>query len=165
MSRRFVTVVTAALIVLTASDTSAQAKFGGQVSWGDDSDFGLGGRAAVDVAQAPLEVSGTFDFFFPDEPPGTELTYWEINGNLSYLIDIPEAPSLIPYLGAGLNIAHASLDFDDVSPRDGSETDAGLNLLGGMRFETTAYVLPFIELRLELGGGEQFVVSGGLIFF
>lgn len=152
----------AAFLVLAAGDLAAQTKFGGQVSWGDESDFGIGGRLAVDAADIPLEIFGTFDWFFPDEPPGVDLTYWEINGNLAYLFEIRDAPSIIPYAGGGLNIAHVNRE---TSTTDVSDTEVGLNLLGGIRFETQASVQPFIEFRLEVEGGDQFVVSAGVLFF
>ncbi len=72
-----------------------------------------------------------------------------------------EASSLAPYAGGGLNIAHKSKEFDD--GRSASDTDLGLNLLGGTQFGR-GKVNPFVELRVELAGGEQFVLPGGVLF-
>ena len=54
-----------------------------------------------------------------------------------------------------------SKKFED--GRDSSDTDLGINLLAGTQFGTKA-VTPFVELRVELAGGEQFVITGGLLF-
>lgn len=148
----------AVLLLAAAGPLQGQAHLGGQISVADDADFGIGGRIVFDLLQrADLEFIGSFDWFFPDEPPGEDRDYWELNGNVAYFFDLESAPSVAPYLGGGLNIAHAS--------RDGaSDTDGGINILGGARFSQSP-VKPFVELRIELGGGEQFVLSGGLVFF
>jgi hypothetical protein len=39
-----------------------------------------------------------------------------------------------------------------------------LNLLGGIRFNTSRSLQPFAEARIELGGGEQLVLAGGFLF-
>ena len=56
---------------------------------------------------------------------------------------------------------HKSKEFDD--GRSASDTDLGLNLLGGTLFGR-GKVNPFVELRVELAGGEQFVLTGGVLF-
>ena len=41
--------------------------------------------------------------------------------------------------------------------------DPGFNILGGTLFGSGP-VHPFVELRFELAGGEQFVLSAGVLF-
>ena len=61
-----------------------------------------------------------------------------------------------PYAGGGLNIAYSS--------RSGSsDVDPGFNLLGGTLLGSGP-VHPFVEVRFELAGGEQFVLTGGVLF-
>lgn len=46
---------------------------------------------------------------------------------------------------------------------DGEDTEIGLNLPVGDKF-VLASLTPFAELRVEAGGGEQVVLTGGLLF-
>lgn len=147
-----------ALLALCAGATtslSAQVRFGPQVSFADDADFGIGARLEYGLdklfPKAPLLSAASFDYFFP----GNNVTYWEINYNVSYLFKVD---ALTPYAGGGLHFAHASVDGG------GSNSEMGLNLLGGLRFKTASKLTPFVEARIELGGGEQFVLTGGLVF-
>ncbi len=152
-----------ALLVLTPGALRAQIGVGGQLSWADDADLGIGVRGAFSLPTkaAPLEVIGTFDYFFPDDAAGLDVTYWELNGNVVYLFKVP-APKITPYAGAGLNLAHASVD-SGTPGISASNTELGLNFLGGARFDLGS-VTPFGELRIELDGGEQFLISAGLLF-
>jgi opacity protein-like surface antigen len=152
--------VTAALVIGSA-DAEAQA-FGVTGSWGDDTDFGIGARVELGLpnlfttqgALANTYLIGSFDWFFPD---CDECTYWELNANLAVPIT---AASIDPYVGAGLNIAHVSFDVGPTG--DVSDTDVGLNLLGGLRFNLGT-LGAFTEGRFELGGGEQFVLTFGVM--
>ncbi|HEX6309277.1 MAG TPA: hypothetical protein VFZ69_13870 [Longimicrobiales bacterium] len=152
----------AAALVIGTSDARAQA-FGVQGSWGDDSDFGIGARLELGVpnlltSTGPLAntyVIGSFDWFFPDNDQ-IDFDYWEINLNLAVPIT---ATSIDPYAGLGLNIAHISVD---ALGDDGSDTEVGLNLLGGLRFNLGT-LGAFTEGRFELGGGEQFVLTFGVL--
>jgi len=165
MRRLLLTLGCVGLLVLNATALHAQAHFGGQVSWGDNADLGIGARAIVAlrslVPGTPLEAHAAFDYFFPDEAPGVDLGFWEINANVAYLIPGVRA-ALTPYVGGGINIAHTSADFGVLST---SDTDAGLNLIAGAKFKLRGSPLtPFAELRIELGGGDQFVLSAGIVF-
>lgn len=163
MCKRMTAFILGALLA-TTGPLHAQT-FGLQASWGDDVDFGLGGRAAFDLVPASsLELIGSFDYFFPDEPAGMDIDYWELNGNLAYAFNVAGAPGFAPYVGAGLNVAHGSASFEADPDLSSSDTEAGLNLLGGARFGRSS-VKPYAELRFELGGGEQVVLTGGLLFF
>jgi hypothetical protein len=155
----FLAVVASA--AFSAPAQAAEASFGGQVSYGfglsdDDGDaqLGIGGRVVLDLSdqKAGVEAIGSFDYFFPEEVLGVDLSYWEINANLVY--NLSPMGSLRPYVGAGLNLAHASAEGFD------GETDAGLNVLGGLKLSRHV----FVEARVELGGGEQAVLSAGYRF-
>jgi hypothetical protein len=145
---------TAFVIVGLAAASPAQAQlFGAEILFGSDTDVGVGARVQLPIdANVPLEFQGSFDLFFPDGPAD----YWEINGNVWYLIDTRASSILVPYIGGGLNIGHASTPgFDD--------TDLGVNLGGGARWEFTN-TTPFVEARFVIGGVEQFVIGGGFLF-
>ena len=145
------------LSVLGLGAGSAQAqRFGAQLDWGNDSDLGLGARLEQDVGPslasegtlAHAFLIGSFDLFFP-----SGYDYFEFNANLAAPVN--PASNLNPYVGAGLNMARASVNSE-------GNTDLGLNLLGGLRF-AVAKLSSYAEARLELGGGDQFVVSFGVL--
>ena len=155
------TAAVAGLLMLLPATADAQVRLGPQLSFGDDTDIGIGGRALVNVvALQRWDFIGTFDVFFPDDGPNNDVSYWEANGNLAYNFGIPGVPSLSPYAGAGLNIAHVSVenaggDFDD--------TDLGINLFAGTQFRSRS-VTSFAELRVVVEGGDQMVLTGGILF-
>jgi opacity protein-like surface antigen len=153
--------VVATAFMLAAGVSSAEAqgvRFAPQLSFADDTDLGIGARIRMgfpSVAPGFFGV-GSFDYFFPDG-----FNYFEINANVGYVI--PGVRGKVhPYAGGGLNIARASAE--NCSGSGCSNSEVGLNLLGGLDFETRSRIMPFIELRVELSGGEQFVVTGGLYF-
>ena len=152
--RLFTIVAGAALLALGAAPARAQTSFGAEALFGSDTDFGIGGRLQVGLGTAaPLDFQGSFDLFFPDGPAD----YWEVNGNIWY--SIPTTGTVtVPYVGGGLNIGvvDPGSDFD-------SDTDVGLNLGGGARFEFEN-TTPFVEARFVIGGVEQFVIGGGFLF-
>ena len=145
-----------------AAGPTQRPSFGPELNWSSDVDFGIGARGVFPLRslfpKTPLDGIVSFDYFFPSAPAGVSLHYWEINGNVAYRFRV-ERSSLGPYAGGGLNIAHAS-----ASP-GGSETKAGLNLLGGTTFKVKGSKLtPFAEARGEIGGGKTFILTGGVRF-
>lgn len=142
-------------------------RVGGQVSYADDADLGIGPRLAIELPSVASGVwlVGSFDYFFPDDgflSSGTDVDYWEINGNIIYAIQLPNAPNVEPYLGAGINIARVSATTESPAA-EFSDTNVGLNVLGGLDFPLQG-LTPFVEVRLEIDGGEQFVIAGGVMF-
>jgi len=127
-----------------AQEARAQVRFGAQASVADDVDLGLGARVLFSLKQFSERLEGiaSFDWFFPDSGAGVDWTYFELNGNVVYSIPLSNTSALRP---------------------SASDTEIGLNLLGGSKFGS-GRITPFAELRLELGGGEQFVISGGILF-
>jgi len=106
---------------------------------------------------AGLEGYASFDFFFP----GNSVTYWELNPGVTYNITLAGLTGLSPYVGGGLNLAHISVDLGSFG--SASDTKTGLNLLAGSRFglgKMSAYA----EGRFEVGGGERFVATFGILF-
>lgn len=151
-----------------AEPAQAQVQFGAQASYAADFDFGIGVRAQSGLAsfmeeESPLAVlTGvvSLDFFFPD--CGTvDCSYMEINGNALYPLDFGEG--FAPYAGGGLNIARISYDFGEFGGGETSDTEVGLNLLGGATFALGGFNT-FAEAKVELGGGEQVVLAFGVLF-
>jgi len=149
-------VVIAAFVFAPRAEAQA---FGANLSWGDDTDFGLGARVAFpiggSVGQKGIKGLATFDYFFPDGG-----TFWELTGNGVY--DISNSGSASPYVGAGVTFARGSAD--NCTGDFCSNSEVGLNLLGGARFKPTGNVQPFVEARFQIRDGSQFVLSGGVYF-
>ena len=148
-----------------AQSASAEriVQFGVQGSYGEDTDFGVGGRIIGNIGQLlgmqGIEAIGSFDYFFPD-CGSVDCSYFEVNGNVVYRFPLQQA-IFSPYVGGGLNVAHGSVDFFGLG--EASDTKFGFNLLGGAKFHI-GIVQPFAEFRFEIEGGEQFVITGGVLF-
>ncbi|MFO7895279.1 MAG: outer membrane beta-barrel protein [Longimicrobiales bacterium] len=154
-----------------AQPAQAQVQFGAQANYADDFDFGIGARAQFDLgsmfelegAMASLKGVVSGDFYFPD-CGDLDCSYMEINGNALYPIEMEG--DLAPYVGGGLNIARFSADYTDPfsgTTSSSSDTDVGLNALGGANFDLGS-MAAFAEAKIELGGGEQFVLTFGVLF-
>ena len=173
MKWNFVPVVLG-VVLFGAAPAEAQLAFGPQLSFGTDSDLGIGARVEVPVGHmvsstgvfAAMKMIGSFDYFFIDCGDGVsddvDCSYWELNANAAVPIPVE---GFSPYAGAGLNVGHAAVDFEDdaFDDFDSSDTEAGVNLLGGINFPVGG-MAAFAEGRLELGGGEQFVITAGVLF-
>jgi hypothetical protein len=165
MTSRWMTAAAMLLALPAAAAAQDRVQFGVQGNYGEETDFGVGVRMAVDFGDVHdgLGAAASFDYFFPDDDGdfaaiGADVTYWEVNGNLLYTL----RGSLAPYVGAGLNLSHKNVEVEvgDVPVADRDATEAGLNVVGGLRLGRNV----FAEARLELGGGEQLVVTAGFLF-
>ena len=142
-----------------------EIKAGGQVSFGDDADFGIGPRAQLSLPWLAdgMWLAASYDYFFPDSglgSPGGDFDYRELNVNV--LVDVPLArvTNLISYVGAGANVAWQSVPAGGAEAV--SERLSGLNLVAGFRFPLVGFT-PFVEMRYELSGGEQLLIAGGVL--
>ncbi len=151
--RRLLLSACLAVLVLLPGTLSAQWSLGGQLNYGTDFDFALGARLAWGWSFEPgAETVASFDLFFPSDDA---VDYFEVNININQPLPI-KTDQLNPYVGAGLNWAHATIS--------GASRDwFGLNLLAGLKYATPS-VTPFGEVRAELGGGKQWVFTGGVMF-
>jgi opacity protein-like surface antigen len=147
--------VTGALVA-GVEEASAQVQIGAQVNIATDTDLGIGARVLFGLDQLVVGMEGiaSFDYFFPDG-----FDFWELNGNV--VVPVPITESFEPYLGGGLNLAFISSELD-VPGDDDSDTEIGLNLVGGMKFATTNF-RPFVEVRGTIAGAEQLVFTGGIL--
>ncbi len=166
--KKLVIVTMFLVLALSPAALQAQLDVGAQASWAEDVDFGVGARGSLrlPVASVPLEATAAFDVFFPSIDG---ISYYEFNANVAYLIQVPNSP-VQPYVGGGLNFAIISADEitetilgQPIVIGGGSSTEVGLNILGGARFNMSPKLAPYGELRFEAGGGEQFVVTAGLL--
>lgn len=144
------------LVVLPAG-AGSQVLLGAQLAWGSDpDDIGLGVRAEVPLSGfAPgLAGLGSVDFFFPE---GWLANQIDLNAGAVLRLSLP---GLAAYVGAGINLQRISATA--VSDRE-SGTHAGVALWGGVHFRA-GWATPFAELRSEIGGITQTVLSAGVLF-
>ncbi len=161
--RKLLFAVCLSTLVCLPSTLPAQVDIGAQGSWGDDSDFGVGARLTIGIPSAavPIAVIGSFDWFFPSQSPGTDLTYWEANGNVVFMFPIQD-PRFRPYGGLGLNVAHLESVVAATSVSS-EETKLGLNLLVGALLDV-GKLKPYGEARFQIEGGKQLVLTAGVAF-
>ena len=134
--------------------------YGPHASFADDSDLGLGARAPWSFTnRRPVALITSFDYFFPSTPTGLDAKHWEVNGNMAYHF----GRRWRPYVGPGLNLARRTATFTGTDLA-GSDTSVGMNVLGGVRRVEGRKRQYFAEARYELGGGEQFLVTAGVLF-
>lgn len=148
----FATLALAALLAVPGQELRAQVTFGPTAAFHDDLDFGVGGTVGARMPGSPLGVLGDFTLFFPDAADA-----WQINGNLTWDLPIPDRP-IAPFVLGGVNVAN-------VSPEgiDDSNTEVGINLGGGIRFSAGA-LEPVLGVRAEIEGSDGAVVFASLPF-
>jgi hypothetical protein len=133
--------------------------------------MGLGAHAGYDFDAEEVLIGATFRYELAGVPiggnpltlvPGIDF-YPGVDGATFLFVDLDgqvaiPASSVEPYVGAGLSIRYISVDGGT------SDSDLGLNLLGGVAFGTSDKVKPFVEGRARVSDGSTVVVRGGLRF-
>lgn len=151
--------IAGSVFILAPAQAQAQLRVGPTVAFHDDFDFGVGAMVGFGLPALGDGVNflGDFTYFFPDVD---NFDYLELNGNIA--ADIPiEGSAVAPFVLGGLNVARVSVDNPTLG--DASNTELGLNLGGGIRFAAGA-LEPMVGARVELSGGEGFVLFASLPF-
>lgn len=151
-----------------ATPVQAQVQFGVQLPWADDFDWGLGARASFDTGTIvpASRVIASFDLYFPDAGRfENDMDFWELNANALYGLPFGNA-TVSPYVGAGVHFHHFESELDAFLFPDETVTDdgVGLNVLGGVEFPIPSPIKPFVELKIEIGGAEQWTLTSGIMF-
>lgn len=162
------TLAAAAMLAAVPAQSQAQTVVGPYLAYHDDFDLGVGGFVAIPIPSLHENVSLLFDFgyFFPGDLglDDVDFTYWELNagGLVRFPIDNED---ISPFAFGGLNIARFGVS-DDVEGLDYSDgdTEIGLNLGGGITFIGLGNLRPSVGAKVELSGGEGFVLFGALGF-
>ena len=159
--RKAIGAVGLALVALSvASPAGAQGRFGAQLNFAEDADFGLGARVGFplggELKRKGIEGLVTFDYFFPKA-----YNYWTVSADGLYHFT-PASSSVKPYVGGGISFGHVS--YKTPTPGFGNDSDFGLNIMGGLRFKAQERFLPFVEARYEIKDGGQFVLAAGAYF-
>lgn len=151
VSTLFIAPLAAFVLFLAAPAEDVQAQqqvaFGIQANWGSEAELGIGARVLANLGGSNFELVGSVDRFFPDN----DLNWWDFNTNLFYHFHQADGHAILPYLGGGVNVARLA-----------SQSEAGLNLAGGLRFPGD--VTPFVELRAVFSDADQIVLTGGILF-
>jgi opacity protein-like surface antigen len=167
MGKRIVFCIFACFLFTAA----AHADFGLQVSYNhfetpegeltflEGGDFGLGVRSEFGTSTLALILS--FDYYFP-ESEITDVNFYELNANIAFTFP---TEGFRPYVGGGVGIARVSFDEDFFVD---SETQTGVNILGGVKFGGGG-ITPYVEGRYVIYGDDEafdnrFILTGGILF-
>ncbi|UCF21065.1 MAG: hypothetical protein JSU87_06675 [Gemmatimonadota bacterium] len=159
--RRITLLIGLASALWCATSLYGQASIGVQGGWGDRFDWAVGGRFTYDLTPQllPVAIIGSFDWYFPEALGPLDREYWEINTNAIYL---QAAGQTVGYFGVGLNVANFSAEGSAaVESESDSQTEYGLNVLGGVRYKV-GRVAPFFETRYTFESSKQLVIFVGL---
>lgn len=169
--KRFLTLAAALLLGFgMALPTGAQAQntlqIGPRVGLpiGDLSDAStlfFGADARYHSEDLPVVPNASFDYYLTDVE-GT--SYFAVDLNALYEFGV-DNQQFTPYAGGGIGITRSSFEFQsEFVSGSGSDTEIGLNLVGGARFPMGS-VEPFAQLNATLGGNAtRLGIAGGLLF-
>ncbi|ACY49567.1 outer membrane protein [Rhodothermus marinus] len=127
---------------------------------GDVEEAFVGVDARLGVMALPIDFQATFDYYFMEE----NVTFWQLG--LNALLGFGPGIVFTPYVGAGLGIARTSVsaDLGDFGEFSASDTDTGINLIGGARFGVGP-IRPFVQAQVTvLGDVDLVTIAGGLLF-
>lgn len=151
--RRAALVITVALLLLS-SPAAAETMFG--VRAGEYTDVGepFVGVELLHGLGRSLWLNPNFEYVLVDDGD-----YFTLNLDVHYDFDVDRP--LFVWLGAGA--ALISVDRDRPRRDDDSETDFGLNLLGGVGWQAGP-VVPYVQLKAILSDENETVIAFGLRF-
>ena len=119
---------------------------------GDVEEFFLGVDARADVAALPIQLNGTFDYYFTEG----NVNFFQVGVNALYTFGV-DNQTFTPYSGLGVGISIVDIENFD------SDTDVGLNLIGGARFGFGA-LRPFAQAQITFGDLDLVTLAGGILF-
>ncbi|HMB94116.1 MAG TPA: outer membrane beta-barrel protein [Rhodothermales bacterium] len=113
----------------------------------------IGADARLDILTLPVIINPAFDYYLTD---GGDL--FQLSANALYTFGINNT-LFTPYAGAGVGITRFSSDVSDFS-----DTNVGLNIVGGAEFGFGG-LRPFVQAQLTLDGESDLTtIAGGLLF-
>lgn len=156
-------------MLFVTNTANAQIRAGGGIAFGTEFD-GIFGIQASGVyvlnEEQGIDLAADLTLFFPDSPPGIDLSLFTINANGHY--NFTSTETMMAYALGGLNIATGKVGVDfggigGLGSVSDSRTDVGLNLGAGAEFDV-GFGYAYAEAKIVVGGADQFVVSGGVRF-
>jgi len=154
-TNKLIALVVVVLLLSNFSSLFAQNRsgnhFGARIGvYTDGSDFFLGGDYLTPI-NGDIDFNPNIEFIFIDG--GSFLTF-----NFDALYNFPHNESTTFWAGGGLGLLY----FDP--SRGDSNTDLGVNLLGGLGFITSGKLLPYLQAKIILSDNSNFVLGFGLRF-
>ena len=157
--KTFVPIFALVVMLLSAGDAHAQFQLGVRGGYDletEDPLLGVEARFGLNNPSFPLIIAPAFDYYFLDSD---RVNFYALDLNLLYPFGINNR-SFTPYAGAGLGVGFTSVD---VGRDTESDTDLGVNLVGGAVFGFSR-LRPFIQARLKLGGDADLAtLHGGVL--
>ena len=159
----------AAILLLAVPSAHAQGTIGAGVHGLYDLDlesFGIGAqaRAGANLGGFSLVINPSLEYFFTDDEENVSTSAFGANVDLLYQIGDQYVTTFQPYFGAGLGIRRYSVEVDSpLGDLDGSETDLGLNLIGGATFGGGP-IQPFARATIAIMDGTPIVLKAGILF-
>jgi hypothetical protein len=158
------------VVALIPTTASAQLWFGGGLVYGAEiENLGIQANGHLVVNEEnKLRIGADVTFFFPEKATaaGIEVktNLFAINVNGHYML--VNAELLVLYAIGGLNLSFVTFDVDGpaselVFLNNGSETELGLNIGGGVEYEVP-FGRIFGELKYVLGGFDQLEIAAGV---
>lgn len=119
-------------VLAPAQHAHAQTYVGPVVAYRDDFDFGIGGFVSVPIPSIAegLHLLGDLGISFPDDAPGADRSYFEVNGGVPYRFEV-DSDDVSPFAMGGLNIARVRPSVGLKIPLRGGE---GFVLFGALGF-------------------------------
>jgi opacity protein-like surface antigen len=163
MKKRTTTTTLLVLLFLAFGIQTATAQIGIRIGprvgyeIDDLNDLFVGADVRLDVATLPVIINPTLDYYFVD---ADNVNLFQLSINALYTFGINNAV-FTPYAGAGVGITRVSVDSEF---GDASNTDVGLNIVGGAEFGF-GNLRPFVQAQLTLDGENDLTtIAGGLLF-
>ena len=170
-----------ALVAPSTGHAQAQTngmRFGVEAAFATNNSIGIGAGAFVkfhlaEISDHPITGRVSFDYYFPSSSNygGFSTHYWEVAADGLY--DITSSSSTTkPYIGAGLTYWRWSYGYDTAYCNiygvnycnNLSSSSTGLHVVGGLNFMADKKLMPFVEAKIELSNGSEFIIKGGIHF-
>ncbi len=156
MAALFVAALPAAALAQSGGTAPVATAWGPRFGFSSGPDqFIFGGQLDLGNITPDLTLTPNVDIGI-----GDNATTIGLNGDIHYHFRVQNSPWR-PYVGAGLAFTHISID---VGPRDVSDTDVGLAIIGGAIVPTQTGSRFFVEGKLGLGDAHDFKLLIGWNF-
>ena len=123
----------------------------------DNDELLLGAVARIQAGSTPITLNPGFEFYPGIDDVGTlNRSLFVLNLDVQYELD---AESVDPYVGGGLSWSRLSVETLD------AQSDVGLNLKGGLMFNSMGSGRPYVEAVLNFSdGSEALIFKAGFLF-
>lgn len=124
--------------------------------------LGVDGRFSVDLSPGQaLIINPALNYYLIDAD-GFTLLQFDANVLYPFMLD----GAFTPYAGGGLGILYASVEFEnaDGSTTSSSDTEVGLNLMGGAEYNFGGPISGFAQLRMTFWDDDLIGLMAGAVY-